>query len=129
MLVDAGDGLGRWVSAARRQHEHDLRWDLRALPRREARRSAPRRALFGYSGVYPRLDGGQAELVRIPRADRCLWPVPDAVSERTRCSSPTSCRPLSRGAARVMGLGDVVAVLGCGPVGLMAVLCAVGAIA
>src|SRR5262249_32679533 len=24
------------------------------------------RALFGYSGVYPRLEGGQAELVRIP---------------------------------------------------------------
>ena len=28
------------------------------------------RALFGYSGVYPRLDGGQAELVRVPAADR-----------------------------------------------------------
>ncbi len=39
------------------------------------------RALFGYSGVYPRLDGGQAELVRVPRADRCLWPVPDDVSD------------------------------------------------
>src|SRR5205823_1917969 len=38
------------------------------------------RSLFGYSGVYPRLDGGQAELVRVPYADRCLWPLEDAVS-------------------------------------------------
>src|SRR5919199_5330579 len=38
------------------------------------------RALFGYSCVYPRLDGGQADLVRVPMADRCLWPVPDDVS-------------------------------------------------
>src|SRR4029079_7692116 len=30
------------------------------------------RALFGYSGVYPRLDGGQAEFVRAPHADRAV---------------------------------------------------------
>src|SRR6266542_3667711 len=35
------------------------------------------RALFGYSGVYPRLDGGQAELVRVPRADRALRLLPN----------------------------------------------------
>ncbi len=38
----------------------------------------PDRALFGYSGVYQRLDGGQAELVRVPMADRCLKVVPEA---------------------------------------------------
>src|SRR5208282_1657847 len=41
----------------------------------------PSRALFGYSGVYPRLDGGQAEYVRIPMADRCLLPLPTAFSD------------------------------------------------
>ena len=39
------------------------------------------RALFGYSGVYPRLDGGQAEYVRVPHADRCLLVLPDEVDE------------------------------------------------
>ena len=85
------------------------------------------RALFGYSGVYPRLDGGQAELVRVPAADRCLLALDDAVRTRRRSSSPTSC---PTGYASVVrggvGVGDTVVVLGCGPVGLMAVLCAVG---
>ncbi len=40
-----------------------------------------RRSLFGYSGVYPRLDGGQAELVRVPMADRCLLPLPDMMGD------------------------------------------------
>ena len=35
------------------------------------------RSLFGYSGVYPRLDGGQAELVRVPHADRACDALPD----------------------------------------------------
>src|SRR5712691_1482331 len=39
------------------------------------------RALFGYSGVYPRLDGGQAELVRVPSANRCLLPLPEEVTD------------------------------------------------
>ena len=39
------------------------------------------RALFGYSGVYPRLDGGQAEYVRVPMADRCLLKLPSAFTD------------------------------------------------
>src|SRR5207342_1324695 len=39
------------------------------------------RALFGYSGVYPRLDGGQAELVRVPSADRCLLALDEAITD------------------------------------------------
>jgi alcohol dehydrogenase len=85
------------------------------------------RALFGYSGVYPRLDGGQADLVRIPRADRCLWPVPERVSNEDAVFVadilPTGFLAVKRAA---VGPGDVVVVLGCGPVGLMTVLCAVG---
>ena len=38
------------------------------------------RWLFGYSGVYPRLDGGQAELVRVPHADRTLRRLPAEVT-------------------------------------------------
>jgi 2-desacetyl-2-hydroxyethyl bacteriochlorophyllide A dehydrogenase len=85
------------------------------------------RALFGYSGVYPRLDGGQAEFVRVPAADRCLFALDDAISDEAAifCADilPTGYASVVRGG---VGVGDTVVVLGCGPVGLMAVLCAAG---
>jgi threonine dehydrogenase-like Zn-dependent dehydrogenase len=86
------------------------------------------RALFGYSGVYPRLEGGQAELVRIPNADRSLFVVPEGVSDDDAVFVadilPTGYAGVRRGE---VGVGDVVVVLGAGPVGLMAVMSAVGA--
>jgi 2-desacetyl-2-hydroxyethyl bacteriochlorophyllide A dehydrogenase len=86
------------------------------------------RALFGYSGVYPRLDGGQAELVRVPHADRALRPLPDEVSDEAAVFF-ADILPTGFGAVTRAGVaaGDTVAVVGCGPVGLMAVMCAVDA--
>lgn len=85
------------------------------------------RSLFGYSGVYPRLDGGQAELVRVPRADRALRLLPDEVSDEAAVFLadilPTGYGAVVRGG---VSQGDTVVVVGCGPVGLMAVLCAYG---
>jgi threonine dehydrogenase-like Zn-dependent dehydrogenase len=85
------------------------------------------RSLFGYSGVYPRLDGGQAELVRVPQADRALRVLPDEVSDEAAVFLadilPTGFAAVGRGG---VAAGDTVAVVGCGPVGLMAVLCAAG---
>ena len=84
------------------------------------------RGLFGYSGVYRRLDGGQAERVRVPNADRCLWQLPEKVSNEAAVFVadilPTGFNAVVRGE---VSAGDTVVVLGCGPVGLMAVLCAV----
>ena len=84
------------------------------------------RALFGYSGVYPRLDGGQAELVRVPHADRALRRLPDEVSDETAVFL-ADILPTGYGAVvrADVSAGDTVVVVGCGPVGLMAVLCAV----
>jgi alcohol dehydrogenase len=85
------------------------------------------RSLFGYSGVYPRLDGGQAELVRAPHADRALQKLPDDVSDEAAVFLadilPTGRAAVVRGG---VAEGDVVVVVGCGPVGLMAILCARG---
>jgi alcohol dehydrogenase len=85
------------------------------------------RALFGYSGVYPRLEGGQAEFVRVPHADRSLFVVPDTVPDDDAVFVadilPTGFAGARRGG---VGVGDVVVVLGAGPVGLMAVLSARG---
>ena len=66
-VVEVGAGrAARARRAARRQHEHDLGRHLpvTAAPGRVTQCQG--RSLFGYSGVYPRLDGGQAELVRVP---------------------------------------------------------------
>jgi threonine dehydrogenase-like Zn-dependent dehydrogenase len=81
------------------------------------------RALFGYSGVYKRLDGGQAELVRVPSADRCLRLVPDAIADESAVfvadMLPTGYNAVKRAD---LAVGDVVVVVGCGTVGLMAIL-------
>lgn len=81
------------------------------------------RALFGYSGVYQRLDGGQAELVRVPFAARSLFIVPEAVPDESAVfvadMLPTGYNAVKRAD---LEQGDVVAVLGCGTVGLMAIL-------
>ncbi len=84
------------------------------------------RALFGYSGVYQRLDGGQAELVRVPFADRGLFVLPDEVPDESAVfvadMLPTGYNAVKRAD---LEQGDVVVVLGCGTVGLMAILFAV----
>jgi threonine dehydrogenase-like Zn-dependent dehydrogenase len=86
------------------------------------------RALFGYSGVYPRLDGGQAELVRVPNADLSLGVLPDGVSDEAAVFLadilPTGYGAVMRGEVEP---GDTVCVVGCGPLGLMAIMCALDA--
>jgi threonine dehydrogenase-like Zn-dependent dehydrogenase len=83
------------------------------------------RSLFGYSGVYPRLDGGQADLVRVPQADRALRVLPDEVSDEAAVFLadvlPTGFASVVRGG---VSAGDTVVVVGCGPVGLVALLLA-----
>jgi threonine dehydrogenase-like Zn-dependent dehydrogenase len=81
------------------------------------------RALFGYSGVYKRLDGGQAELVRVPSADRCLRLIPDGIPDASAVfladMLPTGYNAVKRAD---LAVGDVAVVVGCGTVGLMAIL-------
>ena len=83
------------------------------------------RALFGYSGVYPRLDGAQAELVRVPHADTVLSPLPDAVSNEAAVfladNLPTAYDAVVRGEVTST---DLACVVGLGAVGLMAVMVA-----
>jgi threonine dehydrogenase-like Zn-dependent dehydrogenase len=127
VVADAGDALGSLAPGARVVNTSMTSDGSCAHCRAGRPTQCESRALFGYSGVYPRLDGGQADLVRVPRADRCLWAVPDGVSSEDAVFVadilPTGFLAVQRAG---VGSGDVVAVLGCGPVGLMAVLCAVG---
>jgi threonine dehydrogenase-like Zn-dependent dehydrogenase len=84
-----------------------------------------KRALFGFSGAYPRLDGGQAELVLVPNADRDLWILPPEISDEAGVFVADILSTAYRGVQRAdVKLGDSVVVVGCGPVGLMSILTA-----
>ena len=84
--------------------------------------------LFGYGdpdGDSPALEGGQAELVRVPLADTTMVAVPPGTSDETAVlltdNFPTAWYAVQR--ADVSAGGDI-AVVGLGSVGLCAVACA-----
>lgn len=81
--------------------------------------------LFGYSHLLGGYAGGQAERVRVPFADVGCVKVPDHVDDDQVLFLsdilPTAWMAAENGKIRE---GDVVAVWGCGPVGLLAIQCA-----
>ncbi|HEY4277330.1 MAG TPA: alcohol dehydrogenase catalytic domain-containing protein [Conexibacter sp.] len=126
-VVDVGDAVGL-IRVGQRVVNTSMTSDGTCPHCRAGRQTqCQTRALFGFSGVYPRLEGGQAELVRVPMADRCLWPVPEDVTSEDAVFVadilPTAFNGVQRGG---VANGDLVVVLGCGPLGLMAVLASVG---
>ncbi len=109
-------GTGYWRPASRR-----------AVPAATAGgqlRSVPAAAAAGSSGTS--IDGVQAQYARLPFADLSTYKLPPASPTRPRCCSPTSCPPRTRSASSTArcALGDTVAVVGVGPIGLAAILTA-----
>lgn len=81
--------------------------------------------MFGYTDLYGGYDGGQAEFVRVPFADVGPRIVPEGLTDE-QVLFLTDILPTGYAAvdwANPKG-GEVVAVFGCGPVGLMAQKCA-----
>lgn len=79
-------------------------------------------ALYGYSHLFGGYSGGQAEFVRVPFADvGCVKVPPDLSDEQVLLLGDIV--PTGWMAAENCGLGsgDTVVVLGCGPVGQMAI--------
>ena len=78
--------------------------------------------LFGYSHLYGGYAGGQAELVRVPFADVGPVRVPAGLTDE-QVLFLSDIFPTGYMAAENCGIrrGDVVAVWGCGPVGLLAI--------
>ncbi|WP_052717291.1 zinc-dependent alcohol dehydrogenase [Chromobacterium vaccinii] len=78
------------------------------------------RRLFGFSGLQPRLDGGLAEYVRVPRADVALSPLADGADPRFGLLSG-DVMPTALGALQRLALapGERLAVVGAGPVGVL----------
>jgi len=84
------------------------------------------RQFFGTGAVFgPELTGAQAEFVRVPFADTVLAPLPPEVSDTAALlvgdNLATGWIACERGGMRP---GDVVAVIGGGPVGQLTSLCA-----
>jgi len=81
--------------------------------------------LFGWVSGGTGLQGAQAELVRVPLADGTLVPVPEGLDDAVALLAGDILSTASFGADLAdAGPGDVVVVVGCGPVGLLAVLAA-----
>ncbi|HEX5070097.1 MAG TPA: zinc-dependent alcohol dehydrogenase [Vicinamibacterales bacterium] len=78
--------------------------------------------LFGYSHMYGGYAGGQAEYVRVPYADVGPFKVPEHLTDE-QVLFLSDIFPTGYMAAEnaEIGPGDVVAVWGCGPVGLFAI--------
>lgn len=79
--------------------------------------------LFGWVQNGRGLHGAQAEYVRVPLADSTLVPVPDAIADDAVALLGGDILATAMFGAELAGIapGDVVAVVGCGPVGLLAV--------
>jgi threonine dehydrogenase-like Zn-dependent dehydrogenase len=81
--------------------------------------------IFGYSHLTGGYAGGQAEYVRVPFADVGCLKIPEHLrDEQVLFLSdilPTAYMAAEQGGVRP---GDVVAIWGCGPVGLLAIRCA-----
>ncbi len=77
--------------------------------------------IFGYSKTYGGYDGGQAEYLRVPYANVGPFKVPEELTDE-QVLFLTDILPTSYWGAETGGVkkGDTVAVLGCGPVGLLA---------
>lgn len=78
--------------------------------------------LFGWIEDGEGLHGGQAELVRVPLADGTLVPVPEGLDDALALLAGDILSTARYGAELAdVAPGDLVAVVGCGPVGLLAV--------
>jgi threonine dehydrogenase-like Zn-dependent dehydrogenase len=82
----------------------------------------PTAGLFGYSEMYGRFPGGQAEYLRIPYADVGPIKVPEGLSDE-QVLFLSDIFPTGYMAAENCDIkpGQTIAVFGCGPVGLFAI--------
>src|ERR1700686_230454 len=80
---------------------------------------------FGHGEYFGNLGGGQAEFVVVPNADHSMEPIPPALSDEQAIFVGDILSTGFFGAERAeIKPGDVVAIVGAGPVGLMATMCA-----
>jgi threonine dehydrogenase-like Zn-dependent dehydrogenase len=78
--------------------------------------------VFGYGSFFGDLNGGQTEYVRVPQANRILHPIDDGLTdEQVLFAGDILTTGFTAAKEAHIQEGDVVAVIGCGPVGLFAI--------
>src|SRR2546430_2645584 len=83
------------------------------------------KATFGHGDYFGGLGGGQAEFVVVPLADHSMEPIPAGMHDEQAIFVGDILSTGYFGAERAeIKPGDVVAIIGAGPVGLMATMCA-----
>jgi threonine dehydrogenase-like Zn-dependent dehydrogenase len=83
------------------------------------------KATFGYGEYFGALSGGQAEYVTVPLADHTMEPIPTELSDEQAIFVGDILSTGFFAAERAeIQPGDSVAVIGAGPVGLMAIMAA-----
>ena len=83
------------------------------------------KATFGHGEYFGGLGGGQAEYVVVPNADHTMESIPDGMADEQAIFVGDILATGFFGAERAeIKPGDVIAVVGAGPVGLMATMCA-----
>src|SRR5438105_1688670 len=83
------------------------------------------KATFGHGEYFGGLGGGQAEYVVVPLADHSMESIPEAMTDEQAIFVGDILSTGFFGAERAeIKPGDTVAVVGAGPVGLMATMCA-----
>src|SRR5258706_380409 len=83
------------------------------------------KSTFGHGEYFGGLGGGQAEYVVVPLADHSMERIPDGMSDESAIFVGDILSTGYFGAERAeIKPGDVVAIVGAGPVGLMATMCA-----
>ena len=85
----------------------------------------PGAAMFGYSHLYGGFAGGQAEYVRVPKANVGPLLIPDSTLSDEQVLFLSDILPTGYQSAvnGEVGPGSTVAIFGAGPVGLMAAAC------
>jgi threonine dehydrogenase-like Zn-dependent dehydrogenase len=81
--------------------------------------------IFGYSHAFGGYAGSHADLIRVPFADKGAFKIPEGLTNE-KVVFASDALPTGYMAADMAGIqsGDIVAVWGCGGVGLMAIQCA-----
>jgi threonine dehydrogenase-like Zn-dependent dehydrogenase len=122
VIVDSGSGVSRFKRGDRVVGTfHTACGACRACQRGEYHLCTTS-AVYGFGPIYGSLNGTQAEFARIPHADVNLRLIPDALEDEAALFVG-DILTTAYGAVRNAGVGrgDSVAVIGCGPVGIMAV--------
>lgn len=126
VVEDVGSEVQRFKSGARVVASFISPCGNCALCRKGWFNQCQHRGIFGFGELYGRgLGGAQAEYVVVPNADQTLEPIPLGMTDEQALFVGDILATGFFGAERAqIKPGDVVAVIGAGPVGLMATMCA-----